>query len=305
MFHHLGQLIVRHRKTMLVATVVGLVAAIVVGVGVFSRLSNGGFDDPNAESTRAVDLLADEFDTGGADLVAIVTTPTGTVDDLAVVAAGEELTNELADAEGTDDVASYWSLGSPEDGRRALILVRFPGDVDDPERTEYVEAVLDEYGGVERNGVRIDLAGREAVFTEVGETIEGDLARAESIAVPLTLLLLIFVFGGVIAAGLPVLIGMVSVFGAFLVLYITTLFTDVSIFSINLVTALGLGLAIDYSLFIVSRFREEMARGRTVDESVVRTVETAGRTVAFSAMTVAISLSALLIFPQYFLRSFS
>ena len=165
--------------------------------------------------------------------------------------------------------------------------------------------MLADYDGLERDGVRVDLAGREAVFTAIGETIEGDLARAESIAIPLTLLLLLVVFGSAVAAGLPVLVGMISVFGAFFVLYVITLFTDVSIFSINLVTALGLGLAIDYSLFIVSRFREELDRGRTVDDAVVRTVETAGRTVAFSAMTVAISLSALLIFPLYFLRSFA
>ncbi len=310
MFTALGHLIVRRRKSIIAMTMIGLVVAIGLGIGVFGQLSNGGFDDPNSESVAAADLLQDEFDTGGADLVAVVTAESGGVDDPAVAAAGAELTAELAAAPGTDDVASYWSLGAPpplrsEDGTRALILVRFPGEVDDAERTEHVEALLADYDGLERDGVRVDLAGREAVFTAIGETIEGDLARAESIAIPLTLLLLLVVFGSAVAAGLPVLVGMISVFGAFFVLYVITLFTDVSIFSINLVTALGLGLAIDYSLFIVSRFREELGRGRTVDDAVVRTVETAGRTVAFSAMTVAISLSALLIFPLYFLRSFA
>jgi RND superfamily putative drug exporter len=191
------------------------------------------------------------------------------------------------------------------DGDRALVLMRFPGAEEDPERVETIESVLDEYAGLERDGIVVELAGPEPVFAAIGETIEGDLVRAELIAVPLTLLLLLFVFGGVVAAGLPVLVGAVSVFGAFMVLWTVTQFTNVSIFSINLVTALGLGLAIDYSLFIVSRFREERANGRSVDEAVIRTVETAGRTVAFSAVTVAISLSALLIFPLYFLRSFA
>jgi RND superfamily putative drug exporter len=183
--------------------------------------------------------------------------------------------------------------------------MRFPGAEEDPERIATIETIIDEYSGLQRDGITVGLAGAEPVFAAIGETIKGDLARAEMIAVPLTLLLLLFVFGGLVAAGLPVLVGAVSVFGAFMVLWTVTLFTNVSIFSINLVTALGLGLAIDYSLFIVSRFREERARGRSVDDAVIRTVETAGRTVAFSAITVAISLSALLIFPLYFLRSFA
>ncbi len=310
MFTRLGHLVVRRRRTVLATTLLGLIVAVVLGAGVFGELTNGGFDDPGSESTRAIAALDDEFDTGSADLVAIVTATEGDVDATNVVAAGTALTDEFAAIEGTDDVASYWSLGSPAplrsiEGDRALILMRFPGAEEDPARVETIEAILDEYAGLERDGIRVGLAGSEPVFAAIGETIEGDLARAEMIAVPLTLLLLLFVFGGVVAAGLPLLVGAVSVFGAFMVLWTVTQFTNVSIFSINLVTALGLGLAIDYSLFIVSRFREERARGRSVDEAVIRTVETAGRTVAFSAVTVAISLSALLIFPLYFLRSFA
>jgi RND superfamily putative drug exporter len=310
MFTTLGRLIVRRRRTVLVATLLGLVAAIVLGSGVFAELTNGGFDDPDSESTRAVELLDEEFDTGSADVVAIVTALDGDVDAPAIVSAGTALTEEFAAIDGVDDVVSYWSLGSPPPlrstaGDRALILMRFPGAEEDPVRVETIETVLHEFDGLERDGITVGLAGPEPVFAAIGETIEGDLVRAETIAVPLTLLLLLFVFGGVVAAGLPVLVGGVSVFGAFMVLWTVTQFTDVSIFSINLVTALGLGLAIDYSLFIVSRFREERARGRSVDDAIVRTVETAGRTVAFSAVTVAISLSALLIFPLYFLRSFA
>ena len=310
MFTTLGRLIVQRRRTVLAATLLGLVVAIVLGSGVFGELTNGGFDDPDSESTRAVELLDEEFDTASADVVAIVTAANGDVDTPGVVAAGTELTEEFAAVDGADDVVSYWSLGSPpalrsNGGDRALILMRFPGAEEDTARVEAIESVLHEFDGLERDGIAVGLAGPEPVFAAIGETIEGDLVRAETIAVPLTLLLLLFVFGGVVAAGLPVLVGGVSVFGACMVLWAVTQFTNVSIFSINLVTALGLGLAIDYSLFIVSRFREERARGRSVDEAIVRTVETAGRTVAFSAVTVAISLSALLVFPLYFLRSFA
>jgi RND superfamily putative drug exporter len=119
------------------------------------------------------------------------------------------------------------------------------------------------------------------------------------------LILLILVFGSVIAAGLPLAVAAISVVGTLLTLFLLTLVTDVSIFSINLTTALGIGLGIDYSLFIVSRFREEMRGGLASDDAVIRAVETAGRTVLFSGLTVAISLSALLVFPMYFLRSFA
>jgi RND superfamily putative drug exporter len=139
----------------------------------------------------------------------------------------------------------------------------------------------------------------------VGSTIEKDLARAEGIAIPITMLLLLLVFGTLVASGLPAVIGAVAVLGSFLALFITTQLTDVSIFAINLVTALGIGLGIDYALFVVTRFREELARGHAPDVAVVRTVRTAGRTVVFSGITVAIALSALLVFPQFFLRSFA
>jgi RND superfamily putative drug exporter len=336
MFTRLGTFTVRHRRLVLVATVLALLVAGVVGGGVFSRLSTGGFDDPDSESTRAADLLEAEFGTGSPDLVLVVSAGDGqaTVDSPDVAEAGLALTATLAGTPGVADVASYWSLGSPPplrsgDGDEALVLLRVPGDEDDPAREDLVHELIDTYdteirtadAGTAEAGtasvgtgdpshpweaaVDVAVGGEERIFTQVGETIEGDLARAEAIAVPLTLLVLIVVFGGIVAALLPLAVGVVAVLGAFLTLFAITAFTDVSIFSINLVTAMGLGLAIDYSLFVVSRFREELGRGRSVEDAVVRTVETAGRTVAFSALTVAVSLSALLIFPLYFLRSFA
>ena len=189
-----------------------------------------------------------------------------------------------------------------DDGTRALVLARIDGS-DDAVKAG-VEQVRDELTG--RQGtLTVALGGREAVFDEVGTQVERDLGRAESIAIPITLVLLVLVFGTLVAAFLPLLVGAIAIVGTLLVLFVIGSVTDVSIFSINLTTALGLGLAIDYSLFIVSRFREELARGFAPDDAVVRTVERAGRTVAFSALTVAVSLSALLVFPLYFLRSFA
>jgi RND superfamily putative drug exporter len=149
------------------------------------------------------------------------------------------------------------------------------------------------------------VGGFAEVFRQVGETIEADLVRAESIAFPITLILLVIVFGSLIAAALPLVVGIISIVGSFLILTLIAQATDVSIFALNLVTAMGLGLAIDYSLFVVSRFREELRKGHSPDEAVGITVRTAGRTVAFSGLTVAISLAALLVFPLDFLKSFA
>ena len=239
------------------------------------------------------------------------------MDSPTVEAAATEVQDALAADPDVAETASYWSLGRvaplrSTDGGSAMVLVRIAGDEDAVQ--EASDRLTEELGG-RRGPITVSVAGQGPVFSSVSSTIEGDLARAESVAVPLTLILLVVVFGGLVAAGLPLLVGAVSVLGTFFTLWVIASLTDVSVFSINLVTALGLGLAIDYSLFIVSRFREELAsrprsdwepdERRAVEAAIVRTVETAGRTVAVSALTVAISLSALLVFPLYFLRSFA
>jgi RND superfamily putative drug exporter len=182
------------------------------------------------------------------------------------------------------------------------VLGRVTGNED--EINQRLEHIAAEYA---RDGEAFSVAvgGQGEIFRQVGETVESDLLRAESIAFPITLGLLLVVFGSVVAALLPLAVGALAVLGTFLILQLLTSVTDVSVFALNLTTALGLGLAIDYSLFVVSRFREELAKGLSTTEAVVRTVRTAGKTVAFSGGTVAISLAALLIFPQVFMRSFA
>jgi RND superfamily putative drug exporter len=307
MFTRLGSFAVRRRRAVLVVTGLFFVLAVVFGSGVFDKLSTGGFQDPEAESTRAADLLEERFGQGDPNLVLLAAPQADGVDDPEAVAAGRALTERLADEDGVAQAVSYWTLGSPPPLRsdtsdEALVLAFVDGDEDQVEET--VADLSERYEG-EQDGLDVAIGGRDAVFHEVGTTIESDLARAESIAVPLTLLCLVLVFGGLVAASLPLFIGGLAVFGAFLSLSLLSAVTDVSIFSINLTTAMGLGLGIDYGLFMVSRYREELRAGRTVDAAVVRTVETAGRTVAFSGLTVAVSLSALLVFPLYFLRSFA
>src|SRR5207248_11204843 len=147
--------------------------------------------------------------------------------------------------------------------------------------------------------------GFAEVFRQIGTQIEQDLRTAEMIALPITLILLILVFGSAVAASLPLTLGILAIIGGFFVLRVIASITQVSIFSLNLATALGLSLAIDYSLFVVSRYREELRGGLAPKSAIVRAVETAGRTVVFSAVTVAASLAALLVFPLAFLRSFA
>lgn len=316
-FSAIGRLVVKHRRAVLSATLLFLIGAAVVGGGLIDRLSSGGFDDPGSESVRAREVLDGDFDTGFSDLVLVLSDTTTPADSATIIvdrpeamAAGIAFINEIAAIDGTDDVISYWSLGSPAsmrstDGRRALLLLRFPGNEDSHERDVLISDVINRYDGATVGPFDVAVGGRDAVFDRLATVIETDLAKAEAIAIPLTLILLVLVFGGITAALLPVGVGIVAILGALLVLFGITEFTDVSIFSLNLVTALGLGLAIDYSLFVVARFREERESGLSVDDAVVKTVATAGRTIAFSAITVAISLSALFIFPLYFLRSFA
>jgi RND superfamily putative drug exporter len=308
MFPRLGRFTHRRRRAILVLTgLFVVVAGAIGGGGVFGILKGGGFQDPAAESTRAAEFLDEQLGAGDPNLVLVVTVP-GSVDDATTAAAGVALTDRVSRLTDVTNVVSYWSLGSPEalrstDSRRALVLARIEGADDDAIADRFAE-VRDELG-TGSGPFTIAYGGQLAVFDQVSSLIERDLTRAEAIAVPITLVLLLFVFGSAVAASLPLFVGAVAVVGTFLALFALGSVTDVSIFSINLTTALGLGLAIDYSLFVVSRFREELRKGRSVEQAVVRTVESAGRTVAFSALTVAVSLLALIVFPLYFLRSFA
>ena len=306
MFERIGRAAVRRRRWIVAATIVFFVVAGGVGGGVAEKLSNGGFQDPGAESSRASKVLEREFGAVPPNLVLLVTAEDGSVDDPAIARAGRRITRELAAEDGVAQVISYWSTGIPalrsDGGDRALVAGVIQGNEDQVrERIEELSPELTRTEGP----VTVAVGGFAEVFRQVGETIEADLVRAESIAFPITLVLLVVVFGSIVAASLPLVVGVISIVGSFLILTLIARLTQVSIFALNLVTAMGLGLAIDYSLFVVSRFREELRKGRPTDEAVVETVRTAGRTVAFSGLTVALSLSALLVFPLAFLKSFA
>lgn len=300
------RLVTARPRLSLLAALVLTVLAVLAGSGVADRLGAGGWEDPAAESTYATKALERAFPDSQPNLLLLVDAGDASVDDPAVAAEANRLTSRLAAERDVTGVGSYWSAKSPalraEDGHEALIAARITGD--EKRMGETLDRIAPSLRGT-HGPVKVEIGGIVAVRHEMQTIIQEDLTRAEMIALPITLLLLVMVFGSAIAALLPLGIGVVAILGTNAVLRGLTEFTDVSVFAMNLTTALGLGLAIDYALFIVRRFREELATGADPLPAVATTLRTAGRTVLFSALTVAVSLAAMLVFPQYFLRSFA
>ncbi|WP_374205935.1 MMPL family transporter [Streptomyces sp. MUM 2J] len=293
----------------LLAALVLTLLAVLAGGGVADKLGSGGWQDPAAESTYATRALEREFPGSQPNLLLLVDAGGASVDDPAVAAEADRLTRRLATERGVTGIGSYWRAAPSaaaalraEDGREALIAARITGD--ESEAADTLDRIAPHYRGA-HGPVQVRIGGIVAVRHEMQATIQEDLTRAEMIALPITLVLLVTVFGSAVAALLPLGIGIVAILGTNAVLSGLAELTDVSVFAMNLTTALGLGLAIDYALFIVRRHREELSAGADPLHAVGRTLRTAGRTVLFSALTVAVSLAAMLVFPQYFLRSFA
>ena len=296
---------------------VALIVAAALGVGAFGKLQNGGFDDPASPSSRAAQLLDSRFG-GSADLVLLVRpTVGGSIDTPAATTAGRRLTSRLHAEPGLTHVSSYWDATAgtaagaaagtasalrSDDGTAGLIVAHVDGT--EQQASTATKTLVARYGG-DHDGLTVLAGGHLGVNRDVSTQVTKDLALAEGIAVPVTLLLLVLAFGSLVAALLPLAIGVIAIFGTFAELDVLGSITSVSVFAINLTTALGLGLGIDYALLLVSRFREELAAGRDTPEALVATVRTAGRTILFSAATVATALAALLLFPPFFLRSFA
>lgn len=306
MLGRLGGFVYRRARLVLIATGLLLAVAAVIGIGAFGKLQGGGFDDPNSQSSRALHQIDSQF--GGRDnLILLVKANTGTVDSPAASAAGTQLTQQLvAHTDAVDRVTSYWKTPIPAlrstDGTQALVLLHVRGD--DKQVTSNAKALIADFAGA-GPAVTVSAGGDSAINIQVTSQVGKSLAIAESIAVPLILILLLFAFGSVVASLLPLAIGGIAILATFAELSILGSITSVSVYSISLTTQLGLGLGIDYALLTVSRFREQLAAGDDVPTAVARTTATAGRTILFSATTVAVALTALLVFPQYFLRSFA
>jgi RND superfamily putative drug exporter len=308
MFARIGTLVTRRPKLVLLAALAAVIVSAAIGIHAPGRLQGGGFTSPSAPSQIAANRLESSFG-GSPSVIFVVQARTGTVDDPAVTAAGTQLAHQVADSPGVTTESDYWSTHSPSlrsrDGIQALVVVNLAGK-DSKVQTE-AKRLINRFSVPASHGgpVAVVAGGYAAVNQAATNQIAKDLALAEGIAIPLTALLLIVAFGSAVAALLPVAIGVTSIFFTLFMLWVLSGITSVSIYAINLTTAMGLGLGIDYSLLIVNRYREELANGREPTNAVTTAISTAGRTVTFSAATVAAALAALLLFPVYFLRSFA
>jgi trehalose monomycolate/heme transporter len=308
MFEAWGRALARRRKLTLAITLLFVAFAGVWGTGVFGRLSSGdNFTPPASESQHEADVADQVFGRNDADVVVLYRSASMTVSDPAYRQAVTTALSSLPRAD-VAKVTTYWSSGSASlvstDRHSTYAVLQLTGADDAARHTTY-DAIKNELtpGSLAADGVTAKVGGNVAMEVAVNNEVSADIAKAEGFSMPVLLVLLLLIFGSLVAASLPLAIGGVAILGSFTVLRLLTMFTTVSIYSLNITTILGVGLGIDYGLFMVTRFREELHRQPTVEQAVARTVATAGRTVAVSGVTVAAALTSLMLFPEDFLRS--
>lgn len=307
MFEKLGHLTVRRSKLVLITFIVSMLAAGAVGISVFGKLDSGGYSDPNSESMKVWNYFKENLKTRDAGVIFVVDGKDRSVNDPTVVNEALALEKEVAKVSGVSSTLSYWSSGNQptlvsKDGNAAYLLIYAKSD-DFAKVSELGKELQSKFDG-DYKSLRIYASGNGVITSAINGRISKDLALAEAISIPLTFILLIFVFGALVASAMPLFVGVFAILGAFFLLFLITQVTTVSVFALNLVTGMGLGLGIDYSLLMVNRFREELHNGKSVEEAVVTTVKTAGKTVFYSGLTVAVTLGSMVVFPQPFLKSF-
>ena len=306
MFEKLGSLIVKRKRLIFSLFLVAIFSAGAIGTSVFGKLDSGGYNDPKSDSAKAFEYLTDVFKVKDPAVVLVVETTNG-VNDPAVVATATKLETSIKGESGVGSTLSYWSAGGAptlksSDENSAFLFI-YSEDVEWDNVQSLGKRIQEKYDGKFEN-LTVYASGTGVFAHAINTKIADDLKLSEAISIPLTFILLVFVFGGLVASAMPLLVGVSAILGSLLVIYLLTLFTGVSVFALNLITGLGLGLGIDYSLLVVNRFREELHAGKSVDEAIKRTVATAGKTVFYSGLTVVITLAALMLFPLMFLKSF-
>lgn len=298
-----GRAVHRHRRTVIELVVLIIAAAGWWGLGVFDRLSEGGYDDPGSESARVDQIVEQALGRQSDDVVVVYTAPEGTTVDTPRIAGKITASLDALPRDAVKEVVSYWSTRQPRladaTRRHAVALVELAGSGSNEQLRNYTE-IQDK---LPVPGVLTQASGTVPTAKAMSDRGKSDLGRSEAVSLPIVLALLVVVFGGLVAASLPVLVGGLSIMGATGVMRLLSEWVDVNSFAVNVASLLGLGLAIDYGLFMVGRFREELAVTDEVERAVCRTVRTAGRTVGFSATLLVIALSGLLLFPQDFLKS--
>ncbi|MBG0566550.1 MMPL family transporter [Actinoplanes sp. NEAU-A11] len=297
MLERLSELVLRRSRTVLIVTVLLALAGGAASATLFDKLTAGGLADAGAESGRAAQIL-DEAGQGTPNLTLVVSAPTS-VDDQAVTDAGTELSNRLAAEADVSNVTSYWIAGKPpqlrsNDGRKALIGATVRGD--ETTVNKILDDLVPRYEGT-HDGLDVRVGGSAMFWKETTEQSQKDGTKGEAIAFPVTMIVLIIVFGSIVAGLVPLAVAIVTMLLGMGVLWVVASTTDLSVFAVSVVTLLGLGLSIDYSLLMVNRYREELAHGRDTRDALRVTVTVAGRTVAFSAITIVLVLAGLLFIP--------
>ena len=278
-----------------------------IGFTVLGKLDSGGYSDPNSESTKVWNYFKDNLNVRDAGVILVVDGQGKSVNDPKVVSDALALENEIQKVAGVSKTHSYWSGGNPptfksKDGNAAYLMIYTKSD-DFKDVSKLGKEIQAKFDGNYKN-LRVYATGPGVITSAINHRISKDLAIAESISIPLTFILLVFVFGALVASAMPLFVGLFAILGAFFLLLLITKVATVSVFALNLVTGMGLGLGIDYSLLMVNRFREEIHHGKEISEAVVTTVKTAGKTVFYSGLTVAVTLASMMLFPQSFLKSF-
>ncbi len=298
------EFVIRHARIVVAACVVVIVLAGVWGVGVVNELSLGGYTDPGSEAAHVDEIVEAQFGRQVPDVAILYTPEDGrSIDE---IRGDVEQNLEAIDPSVlARDPVSYWNMPptiaqglKSFDGRSALAVLTLVGDED-----ARVKTFLDLRDARSIDGVSVQFGGFATIADAYNTEARADLVRAETITFPILMVLLLLIFGGVTAAAVPLCIGGLSILASLAVMRLLTTFTEVSIFATNIASLVGLGMAVDYSLFVLTRFREELRRGASTTDSVRRTMSTAGRTVGFSALLLVCGFVGMLIFPQAMIRS--
>lgn len=295
-------------RRIIAAAFLVLIMAGIVGGSALHALSAGGYQDPSSQSARAQRVLAEKFDYGDQQMIIAVTSAAGAQDESTRNVATDIVTRLKASPD-VAQVSSAWtappSVASgliSADGKTGLIVAGIRGGETNAQKNA---AALEKQLVHDRDGITVKAGGEALTYAQINDQTENDLFAMESIALPLSFIVLVWVFGGLVAAAIPMAVGGFAIVSTLATLRAIALFADVSIFALNLTVAMGLALAIDYTLLIISRYRDELADGADAEHALVRTMCTAGRTVLFSATTVALSMVTMVLFPMYFLKSFA
>lgn len=316
MLHAITRLAIAAPRRIIAVAALILVGAAIFGVPVINNLSGGGFQSPTSESARATEVLRDKFGQTDQQMLIVVTAPAGARSEQARL-VGTDIVEQLQRSPWVLNVSSAWT--SPpaaaaqlvsKDGTSGMIVAGLKGGENDAQN--YASALSHQLV-YDRDGVTVRAGGMAVAYAQINHQNERDLLLMESLAIPLSFAVLVWVLGGVVAAVLPIAMGALAIVGTMSVLRLITFATDVSTYALDLSVAMGLALAIDYNLLIISRYREELARAQerdqdllrmmARDQALMRTMATAGRTVLFSATTVGLSMSVMALFPMYFLKS--